>query len=455
MDCYGEPLLAAVADGTVAEDLIDRAAAQVLAQKGELGLLDPLWTPELQGLDQLGELELDDAPARALALEVARRSVVLLRNDGIPPTLPLAPGRRVAVVGPRADEPNAMFGCYAFPAHISRQHPDLPAGIGVPTVLDALRADPAGYQVSYAQGSPVLGGDDAGIAAAAGAARDADVCVAVLGDRAGLFGHGTSGEGCDAADLRLPGRQEELLDALLDTGTPVILVLLCGRPYELSRQADRLAAAVCGFFPGEEGATAVADVLSGRVNPSGRLPVSFPAAGSTQPSTYLTPALGQRSQVTSIDPTPLYPFGHGLSYAPAHWESVTSRTPAQWPTDGVTELAVTLRNEADRDTSEVVQVYLHDPVAEVARPVQSLVAAARVDLPAGGGATVVIGLHADLTSYTGRAGRRQVDAGEVELRVGASSADIRQTIKLTLTGPRREVGFDRVLLPEITYLPEA
>ena len=134
---------------------------------------------------------------------------------------------------------------------------------------------------------------------------------------------------------------------------------------------------------------------------------------------------------------------------------MTSRTPAQWPTDGVTELAVTLRNEADRDTSEVVQVYLHDPVAEVARPVQSLVAAARVDLPAGRAATVVIGLHADLTSYTGRAGRRQVDAGEVELRVGASSADIRQTIKLTLTGPRREVGFDRVLLPEITYLPEA
>ncbi len=168
----------------------------------------------------------------------------------------------------------------------------------------------------------MLGGDDAGIAAAARAAREADVCVAVLGDRAGLFGHGTSGEGCDAADLRLPGRQEELLDALLDTGTPVVLVLLCGRPYELSRQAGRLAAAVCGFFPGEEGATAVADVLSGRANPSGRLPVSFPAAGSTQPSTYLTPALGQRSQVTSIDPTPLYPFGHGLSYAPVRWEGV-------------------------------------------------------------------------------------------------------------------------------------
>jgi beta-xylosidase len=446
VDCYGEPLLAAVADGTVAEELIDRAAAQVLVQKGELGLLDPRWAPEPAALDE-PELELDDGPARELALEVARRSVVLLANDG---GLPLAAGARVAVAGPRADVPGAMFGCYAFPAHLGRQHPDLPVGIEVPTVLDALRADETGYQVSYAEGCPVLGGDDAGIAAAAAAAREADVCVAVLGDRAGLFGHGTSGEGCDAADLRLPGRQEELLEALLDTGTPVVLVLLCGRPYELSRQAGRLAAAVCGFFPGEEGATAVADVLSGRVNPSGRLPVSFPAAGSTQPSTYLTPALGQRSQVTSIDPTPLYPFGHGLSYAPARWEGVALRGTAEWPTAGVTELSVTLRNDSAGATSEVVQVYLHDPVAEVARPVQSLVAAARVDLAAGSSRTVVIGLHADLTSYTGRAGRRQVDPGEVELRVGASSADIRQTFKLTLTGPRREVGFDRVLLPEIT-----
>ena len=115
----------------------------------------------------------------------------------------------------------------------------------------------------------------------------------MLGDLAGLFGSGTSGEGCDATDLRLPGRQEELLEALLATGTPVVLVLLVGRPYELSRQVDRLAAVVCGFFPGEEGATALADVLSGRVNPSGRLPVSFPAAGANQPGTYLAAALGR------------------------------------------------------------------------------------------------------------------------------------------------------------------
>ena len=132
-------------------------------------------------------------------------------------------------------------------------HPRLPLGIEVPTVLDALRADPAGYAVSYAQGCPVLGGDDAGLAAAAAAARAADVCVAVLGDRAGLFGRGTSGEGCDAADLRLPGRQEELLEALLATGTPVVLVLLAGRPYELSRQAAGWPPRCAGSTPARRG----------------------------------------------------------------------------------------------------------------------------------------------------------------------------------------------------------
>ncbi len=319
-------------------------------------------------------------------------------------------------------------------------------------MLDALRADPAGYTVSYAEGCPVLGGDDADLAAAATVARVADVCVAVLGDRSGLFGRGTSGEGCDAADLRLPGRQENLLEALLATGTPVVLVLLAGRPYDLSRQAGRLAAAVCGFYPGEEGAGALADVLSGRVNPSGRLPVSFPAAGSNQPGTYLEARLGQRSQVSTIDPTPLFPFGHGLSYTPVTWAEVGSSSP-QWPADGCCQVTVTLRNDAAIPAAEVIQVYLHDPVAEVARPVQQLIAAAPVDLPPGSTRTVQFTLHADLTSYTGRAGRRQVDPGQVELRVGRSSTDIEAALGYTLTGQRREVGFDRMLHPEITLLP--
>jgi beta-xylosidase len=193
-------------------------------------------------------------------------------------------------------------------------------------------------------------------------------------------------------------------------------------------------------------------VLSGRVNPSGRLPVSFPAANANQPSTYLAPRFARRTDVSTVDPTPLFPFGHGLSYAPARWDEVRLRTSQPWPTDGTCEVAVTLHNDSDLPACEVVQVYLHDPVAEVARPVQQLIAAPRVELAAGESRTVVIELHADLTSYTGRAGQRMVEPGEVELQVGASSGNIRVSLPCTLTGARRVVGFDRVMRPVVTQL---
>jgi len=446
--CFGEPLVEAVRNGALDEAYVDRALTRVLRQKCDLGLLDAGWSPEPAGTgrDGVGEPDLDDAESRGLAREVARRAVVLLSNDG---TLPLAAGLRLAVVGPRADDARAMLGCYSFPMHVGVHHPHTPIGVRIATLAEALRGDAAGYSVVHERGCPVLGGDDAGIAAAAAAARDADVCVAVLGDQAGLFGGGTSGEGCDAADLRLPGRQEELLEALLATGTPVVLVLLVGRPYDLSRQVDRLAAVLCGFFPGEEGAGAVADVLSGHLDPTGRLPVSFPRAGGGQPGGYLGARLAQRSQVSALDPTALFPFGHGLSYAPVTWRAAELLSPPQWPTDGTCELAVELANETGRSTSEVVQVYLHDPVAEVVRPVQQLVAAVRVDLPPGARRRVAVTTHADLASFAGRAGTRIVEPGAVELRVGASSGDIRTVLELSLTGSRREVGFDRVLEPTV------
>ncbi|GGJ70136.1 glycoside hydrolase family 3 N-terminal domain-containing protein [Streptomyces brasiliensis] len=439
--CYGEELVAALEAGEIDVALVDRAARRVLAQKIRLGLLDQDWNPEAPVLDEQGEVALDDAGTRSLARDLARRSVVLLQNSG---TLPLPAGGRIAVVGPRADTGQAMLGCYSFPMHVGVHHPDVPMGVDVPGLLEVLRADPAGYDITYAEGCPVLGGDDAGIEAAARTAAAADICVAVLGDQAGLFGRGTSGEGCDAASLHLPGRQEELLEAVLATGTPVVLVLLVGRPYELGRQTDRLAAAICGFFPGEEGAAALADVLAGRVDPTGRLPVSFPRDGDNQPSTYLAAPLGRRTEVSNIDPTPLFPFGHGLSYHPATW-SVAEDGPATWATDGTYDVTVTVRNDSAVAVSEVVQVYLHDPVARVARPEHLLVAAPRVDLAAGEAKTVAITLHADQTSYTHPDGRRRVDDGEVELRVGASSADVRARLRVTMAGPVREVGFERVM----------
>ena len=478
-DCFNAPLLAALEAGEVDMALVDRALERILTQKCELGLLDPGWSPEPPILSEPDQ-RLDDDESRALAGRLARRAIVLLRNEN--GALPLAPGRQLAVVGPRAHVADAAFGCYSFPRHIGVHHPDVALGIEARTVLEALSADPAGYRIAYAQGCPIPdtessrrlrteraateGGSPAAavddealrelgdrqIAEAVAAARGAQTCIAVLGDVSGLFGNGTSGEGCDTSDLRLPGRQGELLEALLATGTPVVLVLLVGRPYELSRYVDRLAAVVCGFLPGEEGANALADVLSGRVDPAGRLPVGFPAQDANQPSTYLTPTLGLRSDVSTVDPTPLYPFGHGLSYNPAVWADIKLPAGETWPTDGALRLAVTLRNDGPSTTSEVVQVYLHDPYAEVVRPVQQLIAAPRVDLEPGTARTVVIDLPADATSYTGLAGRRIVEPGDVELWVGASSRDIRARLPARLTGPRREVGFDRAFQPETSII---
>lgn len=441
-NAYTDPLVDGVSDGTIDEKLVDRALRRVLRQKCELGLLDPGWEPT-----QPADVELDDPESRQVALELARRSVVLLANDG---TLPLRHRSSLAVVGPRADTFQAMLGCYSFPMHVLVHYDGIHHGLKIPTVREAL-ADT--HPLTYALGCPVVGGDDADIAEAVAAATGADVCVAVLGDQAGLFGNGTSGEGCDVTDLRLPGRQEELLEALLATGTPVVAVLLVGRPYDLSRQASRLAAVVCGFFPGEEGAQAIADVIDGRVNPSGRLPVSFPGAGTSQPSTYLASTLGQRSEVTVVDPTALFPFGHGLSYASATWHSVAAVGGSRWDTDGVAELAVELSNDTDRPVSEVVQVYLHDEAASVVRPVQQLIGAARVDLEPGDRLRVRVTMHADLTSFTGRDLVRVVEPGRVELRVGASSADIRTVVPLELVGPTRQVAADRVLEPVVAVEP--
>ncbi len=151
--------------------------------------------------------------------------------------------------------------------------------------------------------------------------------------------------------------------------------------------------------------------------------------------------------MSTVDPTPLFPFGHGLGYDAATWTGVRGTTGAEGATDGTTELEVELRNDAEREVTEVVQAYLHDPVAEVVRPVQALVAAQRVDLPARATATVRFALHADLTSFTGRDGTRVVEPGEVELRVGASSADVREVLRFVLAGERRTVGFERHLHP--------
>ncbi|MEV0638826.1 glycoside hydrolase family 3 N-terminal domain-containing protein [Streptomyces sp. NPDC050619] len=441
LKCYGKPLLEAVRAGEVPESLIDRAAHRVLLQKCELGLLDEDWRPE-----PTGRIDLDSAANRALAGRLAEESVVLLDNpDGL---LPLAPDTRIAVVGPRAADALAMLGCYSFPSHVLTHHPEVPMGVEIPTLLDSLRAELPDAKVTFAEGCGVSDPDTSGIEEAVARTAEADVCVAVLGDRAGLFGRGTSGEGCDATDLRLPGAQGELLDALVATGVPVVLVLLTGRPYALGRWDGRLGAVVQAFFPGEEGGPAVAGVLSGRVNPSGRLPVSVPRLPGGQPWTYLQPPLGLRADVSNLDPTPLYPFGHGRSYTAFTWEDFEGGPAAEVDTDGTYDVSLTVRNTGERAGAEVVQLYLHDPVASVTRPDVRLIGYQRLSLEPGASARVTFHFHTDLSAFTDRTGRRVVEPGALELRLGASSTDVRHTARLTLTGPVRVLGQDRRLLCE-------
>ncbi len=437
LKCYGTPLVEAVRAGEIPEELVDRAARRVLLQKCELGLLDEDWNPE-----PTGPVDLDSPANRAVARRLAEESVVLLDNpDGV---LPLAPDTRIAVVGPRAADALAMLGCYSFPSHVLTHHPDVPTGIEILTVLEALRAELPDAKVTFTEGCGVSDADTAGFEEAVARASEADVCLAVLGDRAGLFGRGTSGEGCDATDLRLPGVQGELLDTLVATGVPVVLVLLTGRPYALGRWQGRLAAVVQAFFPGEEGGPAVAGVLSGRVSPSGRLPVSVPREPGGQPWTYLQPPLGLAGEVSNLDPTPLYAFGHGRSYTEFTWEAFQG-TATEITTEGTHDLSLTVRNTGDREGAEVVQLYLHDPVASVTRPDVRLIGYQRVQLAPGEAARVTFRFHTDLSSFTDRSGRRVVEPGVLELRLAASSTDVRHTTPLNLTGPVRQVGADRRL----------
>jgi beta-xylosidase len=456
MRCYGQPLADAVRAGEVPEHVVDRAVSRVLKQKFELGLLDA--TAGDRTAAHNGELDFDPPAHRELARLLAERSVVLLANDA--GVLPLGQSRgAVAVIGPLADDPLAYFGCYTFPRHVGHAHPGTSPGVPLNSVLAALAEEFPATAIEYARGCGIRDDDGSGIPAAVECALRAELVVAVLGDDSGLFGRGSSGEGSDVADLRLPGGQADLLEALIETGRPVVLVLITGRPYALGAVAGRLAAVVQAFFPGQEGGAALAGVLSGRVVPSGKLPMELPAApGSTTP-TYLGPRLAAKSAVSTVDPTPLYPFGHGLSYTTFEYSdlSICAAGPGRdegaraiIATDGTAEINFTIRNKGTVAAAEVVQLYLRDPVAQVVRPITYLAGFARVSVAPGESRQVTFELHADRTSFSGVTGERVVEPGLIEVGIGSSSADLRLNGSLELSGPQRVVGPDRVLTTPVT-----
>ncbi|MDM8085085.1 glycoside hydrolase family 3 N-terminal domain-containing protein [Cellulomonas cellasea] len=432
-DAYLEPLAERIRAGEFDEAYVDRAVLRALRQKEELGLLDADAFED----EPPTQIDLDSPRHQAIARRLAEESVVLVANDGV---LPLnrqesAP-QRVAVVGPNAHRHEAMQGCYSFANHVLGQYPDHEIGFSIPTVLEAFQggafagAGIAQPEVVFAEGCTVEGADTSGFQAAVDAANASDVTVVVVGDQAGLFGRGTVGEGNDSESLELPGVQRELVEALVATGKPVVMVLLTGRPYAIGWALDgdqpRPAAVLQAFFPGEGGGLAIADVVTGAVNPSGRLPVSMPRSTGAQPYSYLHPILGGPSDVTATDPTPLRPFGFGLSYTSFQYSDLA--VDGEVASDGTFAASVTVSNTGSVAGSDVVQLYGHDVLGSIARPVVQLLGYTRVELAAGESARVTFSVPTTRFAFTDRRMVKIVEPGDVEVWVGshasASAAEV-------------------------------
>lgn len=433
-DTYLAPLAERIQSGLTDEALVDRSVLRVLAQKERLGLLDERFEAAPTVID------LDSPAHRGLARELAEESVILLTNDG---TLPLRSKvtRRVAVIGPNADSSESLMGCYSFANHVLVHYPGTPIGFEIASVLASLRDElPEGVEIVYTPGSDVEGGDRSGFAAAVTAAGEADVAIVVVGDRAGLFGRGTVGEGNDTDTLELPGVQRGLVEAVVASGTPVVMVLLTGRPYAIGWAIDGTdapAAVLQSFFPGEEGGRAIAAILSGSSAPSGRLPVSIPRSAGAQPYSYLHPILGGPNEVTSVDPAPPLPFGHGLTYTSFEHRSLEAR--AETPSNGAIVASVRVRNTGSRAGVDVVQLYGRDPVATITRPVAQLLAYQRVELAPGEEVTVRFEVPTTRLAFSDQTMTRVVEPGEIELWVGPACSERETTASTEIVGPGHRV----------------
>lgn len=435
-NAYRKPLLDALHDGRVDTSVIDRSVARILRQKARLGLLDGD-----QAIEPAAQIDLDRPASRALARRLAEESVILLSNDG---ELPLAAGK-IAVIGPNADDQQALFGCYSFANHVLPQHPGTELGLSAPTVKESMIAEFGADRIDFAAGlAAVDDTDDSGFAEAVRLAAASDHAVVVVGDRAGLFGRGTSGEGCDTDTLELPGGQRRLVEAVLATGTPTVLVLITGRPYAVGwavpHDHDRpgAAAIVQAFFPGQEGGAAIAGVLSGRVNPSGRLPLSMTHGAGAQPYSYLHPALGGQTSVSNLDPAPVFAFGHGLSYTRFEYGELRVDQ-ERIPTDGAITARVEVRNAGDRRGAEVVQLYGSDPVASITRPVTQLLGYARITLDPGESVTVIFDVPTRLLGFSDRSMITIVEPGRIDLSVRRSAVDVITERPVELTGDLHQV----------------
>lgn len=427
-ECYGAALLEAVRDGEISEVLVDRAARRHLDQKSRLGLFESA-APDP---DRASEV-FDSDEYRRLARRAARETMVLLENDGV---LPLPTDATVAVIGPNADSPRHLLGNYTYAAAESDE-----SGLDVVTPLDAIRDRLGTRSVGYERGCEVRTEDDPtnaesrGFDPATAAAEDADVVVACVGGRSGIDverdATGTAGEGLDRASLSLPGRQQALLEAVAETGTPLVVVLVNGRPLTLS-SVDGLAAVLEAWLPGQAGGLAIADVLFGDVDASGRLPVSIPRSVGQLPVHYRRTPLSAGHDYVDESADPWYPFGHGESYATFEYANLEVTTTV--PVGGTIDISHDVTNAADRPGVEVVQVYVRDHEANVTRPVRELRGFRRLSLSAGERRRISFSLPTDALAFLDRDAEWVVEPGSFEVQIGRSSADIRLRETATVTG---------------------
>jgi beta-glucosidase-like glycosyl hydrolase len=445
----------AVRRGLVSTETIDAIVERILAEKMRLGLFERPYADE-------GAIELQAPATVELAREVARQSVVVLANGGVLPLDP-AKGQRVALIGPTADDPLALLGGYSFPVHLILND----AGESASQVVTPRAALEEAFpgRVDYTKGcfvieerrygSPVFPGEVEKsttleqqsplsrrtdlIPAAVECARGADVAVVCVGDLAGLFQTGTVGEGSDADSLDLPGVQQQLLEAVVATGKPVVVVLTSGRPYNLGGLEGKVAAFVMAFAGGQEGGNGLVDVLTGKSEPSGRLSVSVPRNVGAVPY-YYNHKMKSAGTPIALHFGSRYPFGHGLGYTTFELSDLVLDQTEVSAATGEIHARFAVRNAGSRPGVAVPQLYVRDLLASMVRPVKELKGFGRVALGPEESARVAFHVPTDMLCFTGKDGRRIVEPGDFELQVGASSADIRLRAAVKLTGAVHTLG---------------
>ncbi|MGA7678261.1 MAG: glycoside hydrolase family 3 N-terminal domain-containing protein [Dehalococcoidia bacterium] len=436
-DCYAQPLKEQIEKGLVSKKLIDRAVSRVLRLKFMLGLFE---NPYVKAEEAAKVFDLPEH--RKLALETARKSIVLLKNkDNI---LPLSKNiKTIAIIGPNADVQRNLLGDYTYPAHIEitvmaaeaagaqLPSPDERADhvtVPVVTVLEGIKAKVGkGTSILYAAGCEYNSASKDGFSEAVKAAQTADAAILVVGGKSGLTPDCTCGEMRDSAELRLPGVQDDLVKAIYETGTPVVLILVDGRPLALGWIVEKIPAIIEAWLPGEEGGNAVADVLFGDYNPGGKLPISFPAKVGQIPVYYGHKPSGSRSQFwgdyVDASTSPAFEFGYGLSYTTFNFSNLRIE-PNRVPLTGKTSIIVDIKNTGNRAGEEVVQLYINDVVASITRPVKELKGFKRIALEPAETRTVEFELPAEALGFYDKDMEFTVEPGVFKVMVGRSSKDI-------------------------------